>query len=36
VDAVEVIHMLGKQKAIFHAHMKDTTFYKAMWTDMAC
>jgi sugar phosphate isomerase/epimerase len=27
-DAVEVIHMLGKQGAIFHAHMKDTTFYK--------
>src|SRR5258706_9390851 len=27
-DAVEVIHMLGKQNAIFHAHMKDTTFYK--------
>lgn len=28
-DAVEVIHMLGKQGAIFHAHMKDTTFYKS-------
>ena len=27
-DAVEVIHMLGKRGAIFHAHMKDTTFYK--------
>ncbi len=27
-DAVEVIHMLGKQNAIFHAHMKDTVFYK--------
>ncbi len=27
-DAVEVIHTLGKQGAIFHAHMKDTTFYK--------
>jgi sugar phosphate isomerase/epimerase len=27
-DAVEVIRMLGKQNAIFHAHMKDTTFYK--------
>jgi sugar phosphate isomerase/epimerase len=27
-DAVEVIHMLGKEGAIFHAHMKDTTFYK--------
>ena len=27
-DAVEVIRMLGKQSAIFHAHMKDTTFYK--------
>ncbi|MGH9502275.1 MAG: sugar phosphate isomerase/epimerase family protein [Terriglobales bacterium] len=27
-DAVEVIHMLGKKNAIFHAHMKDTTFYK--------
>jgi sugar phosphate isomerase/epimerase len=28
-DAVEVIRMLGKQGAIFHAHMKDTTFYKS-------
>ncbi|HXP16973.1 MAG TPA: sugar phosphate isomerase/epimerase, partial [Terriglobales bacterium] len=28
-DAVEVIHMLGKQGAIFHAHMKDTTSYKS-------
>jgi sugar phosphate isomerase/epimerase len=27
-DAVEVIRMLGNQNAIFHAHMKDTTFYK--------
>ena len=27
-DAVEVIRMLGKAGAIFHAHMKDTTFYK--------
>jgi sugar phosphate isomerase/epimerase len=27
-DAVQVIRMLGKQGAIFHAHMKDTTFYK--------
>jgi sugar phosphate isomerase/epimerase len=27
-DPVEVIHMLGKQGAIFHAHMKDTTLYK--------
>lgn len=27
-DAVEVIHMLGKQRCIFHAHMKDTVFYK--------
>lgn len=27
-DAVEVIRMLGKQNAIFHAHMKDTTFYR--------
>ena len=27
-DAVEVIHMLGKAGALFHAHMKDTTFYK--------
>jgi len=26
-DPVEVIHFLGKQGAIFHAHMKDTTFY---------
>jgi sugar phosphate isomerase/epimerase len=27
-DPVEVIHMLGKQGAIFHAHMKDTVLYK--------
>jgi sugar phosphate isomerase/epimerase len=27
-DPIEVIHMLGKEGAIFHAHMKDTTFYK--------
>jgi sugar phosphate isomerase/epimerase len=27
-DPVEVIHMLGKQNAIFHAHMKDTVLYK--------
>ena len=27
-DAVEVIHMLGKQNCIFHAHMKDTVFYQ--------
>lgn len=26
-DPVEVIHFLGKQGAIYHAHMKDTTFY---------
>jgi sugar phosphate isomerase/epimerase len=26
-DPVEVIHFLGRQGAIFHAHMKDTTFY---------
>ena len=26
-DPIEVIHFLGKQGAIFHAHMKDTTFY---------
>jgi len=26
-DAVEVIRMLGKQGAIFHAHMKDTVFF---------
>src|SRR5882762_63518 len=26
-DPVEVIHFLGKQGALFHAHMKDTTFY---------
>jgi sugar phosphate isomerase/epimerase len=26
-DPVEVITFLGKQGAIFHAHMKDTTFY---------
>lgn len=27
-DPVEVIHMLGKQGAIYHAHMKDTVLYK--------
>jgi sugar phosphate isomerase/epimerase len=27
-DAVEVIHFLGNQGAIFHAHMKDTVMYK--------
>lgn len=27
-DAVEVIHLLGKQGAIFHAHMKDTVMYE--------
>jgi len=26
-DAVEVIHFLAKQGALFHAHMKDTSFY---------
>lgn len=26
-NAVEVIHMLGKQGAIYHAHMKDTVLY---------
>jgi len=26
-DPVEVIHFLGKQKAIFHAHMKDTVLF---------
>jgi sugar phosphate isomerase/epimerase len=26
-DAVEVIHFLGKQNAIYHAHMKDTVFF---------
>ena len=26
-DPVEVIHFLGKQGAIFHAHMKDTCFF---------
>jgi sugar phosphate isomerase/epimerase len=25
-DAIEVIHFLGKQGAIYHAHMKDTAF----------
>jgi sugar phosphate isomerase/epimerase len=28
-DAVTVIHLLGKQGALFHAHMKDTCFYKS-------
>ena len=27
-DPVEVIRMLGKQNAIFHAHMKDTVMFK--------
>lgn len=27
-DALEVIKMLGKQGALYHAHMKDTTMYK--------
>jgi sugar phosphate isomerase/epimerase len=27
-DAVEVIHLLAKQGALFHAHMKDTVMYK--------
>lgn len=27
-DPLEVIRMLGKEGCIFHAHMKDTTFYK--------
>ena len=26
-DAVEVIHLLAKNGALFHAHMKDTVFY---------
>jgi len=26
-DPVEVIHFLGKQKAVFHAHMKDTVLF---------
>src|ERR1700693_1745095 len=26
-DPVEVIHFLGRQGAIYHAHMKDTAFY---------
>jgi sugar phosphate isomerase/epimerase len=26
-DPVEVIHLLGKQAALFHAHMKDTAMY---------
>ena len=27
-DAVEVIHLLGKQNALFHAHMKDTVMFE--------
>jgi len=27
-DAVEVIHFLGKNNMLFHAHMKDTVFFK--------
>jgi sugar phosphate isomerase/epimerase len=26
-DPIEVIHLLGKNGALFHAHMKDTVFY---------
>ena len=26
-NAVEAIHLLGKQKMIYHAHMKDTVLY---------
>jgi sugar phosphate isomerase/epimerase len=26
-DPIEVIHFLGRQGALFHAHMKDTSFY---------
>jgi sugar phosphate isomerase/epimerase len=27
-DPIAVIHFLGKQNMIFHAHMKDTVFFK--------
>jgi sugar phosphate isomerase/epimerase len=27
-DPVEVIHLLGKQGALYHAHMKDTVMFK--------
>ena len=27
-DPIQVIHLLGKQGMIFHAHMKDTVFFK--------
>lgn len=27
-DPIEVIHLLGKNGALFHAHMKDTAFYQ--------
>jgi sugar phosphate isomerase/epimerase len=27
-DAVEVIHLLGKRNALFHAHMKDTVMFE--------
>lgn len=27
-DPIEVIHLLGKQGALFHAHMKDTVMFK--------
>jgi sugar phosphate isomerase/epimerase len=27
-DPIQVIHLLGKQDMIFHAHMKDTVFFK--------
>jgi sugar phosphate isomerase/epimerase len=28
-DPVEVIHLLGRQEALFHAHMKDTVLFNA-------
>ena len=34
-DPVEVIHFLGKQGAIFHAHMKDTAFFRTTSTNTA-
>ena len=35
-DPVEVIHFLGKQGAIFHAHMKDTVLFPENVRNMAC
>jgi len=35
-DPVEVIHYLGKQGALYHAHMKDTVIVKAVAARFGC